>query len=58
MAYLDLAELPEVLDRVPLWSARRPAPAWFRRSDYREVDHDGPVRSSRTCAPSGTCSTR
>jgi uncharacterized protein len=44
MAYLDLAELPEVLDRVPLWSARRPAPAWFRRSDYREVDHDGPVR--------------
>ena len=44
MAYLDLAELPEVLDRVPLWSARRPAPAWFRRSDYLEVDHDGPVR--------------
>ena len=24
MAYLDLDELPEVLDRVPLWSARRP----------------------------------
>ena len=44
MAYLDLAELPEVLDRVPLWSARRPAPAWFRRSDYLDVDHDGPVR--------------
>jgi uncharacterized protein len=34
MAYLDLCELPELLDRVPLWSARRPAPAWFRRSDY------------------------
>ena len=34
MAYLDLAELPELLDRVPLWSARRPAPAWFRRADY------------------------
>ena len=31
MAYLDLDELPEVLDGVPLWSARRPAPAWFRR---------------------------
>ena len=30
MAYLDLGELPELLDRVPLWSARRPAPAWFR----------------------------
>ena len=30
MSYLDLDELPEVLDRVPLWSARRPAPAWFR----------------------------
>ncbi len=44
MAYLDLTELPEVLDRVPLWSARRPAPAWFRRSDYLEVDHEGPVR--------------
>jgi len=44
MAYLDLAELPEVLDHVPLWSARRPAPAWFRRSDYLDVDHDGPVR--------------
>jgi uncharacterized protein len=34
MAYLDLGELPDVLDRVPLWSARRPAPAWFRRRDY------------------------
>lgn len=44
MAYLDLGELPEVLDRVPLWSARRPAPAWFRRSDYLDVEHDGPVR--------------
>jgi hypothetical protein len=44
MAYLDLDELPEVLDRVPLWSARRPAPAWFRRRDYLELDHDGPVR--------------
>jgi DUF1365 family protein len=31
---LDLAELPEVLDPIPLWSARRPAPAWFRRADY------------------------
>jgi DUF1365 family protein len=44
MAYLDLDELPELLDRVPLWSARRPAPSWFRREDYLHVDHAGPVR--------------
>jgi hypothetical protein len=34
MLYLDLGELPELLDRHPLWSARRPALGWFRRSDY------------------------
>ena len=34
MPLLDLDELPEVLDPIPLWSARRPAPAWFRRRDY------------------------
>ena len=34
LSYLDLDELPQVLDRVALWSARRPAPAWFRREDY------------------------
>jgi DUF1365 family protein len=34
MAYLDLDELPAVLDPFPLWSARRPAPARFRRDDY------------------------
>ena len=34
MAYLDLAELPWVLDGVRGWSARRPAPAWFRRADF------------------------
>lgn len=34
MAYLDLEELPELFDRRWLWSARRPALAWFRRSDY------------------------
>jgi len=34
MLYLDLAELPGLFDRVPLWSARRPALAWFRRKDY------------------------
>jgi uncharacterized protein len=34
MMYLDLAELPELFDGHPLWSARRPALGWFRRSDY------------------------
>jgi DUF1365 family protein len=34
MPLLDLAELPEVLDGFPLWSARRPAPAWFRTRDF------------------------
>lgn len=34
MAYLDLDELPGLFDASPLWSARRPAPAWFRRADY------------------------
>jgi hypothetical protein len=34
LTYLDLAELPEVLDPFPLYSARRRAPARFRRADY------------------------
>ena len=34
MAYLDLDELPGVFDGRLLWSARRPAPAWFRRADH------------------------
>jgi uncharacterized protein len=34
MLLLDLGELPGVLDRHPLWSARRPAPVRFRRSDH------------------------
>lgn len=34
MALLDLSELPEALDRHPLWSARRPAPVRFRYGDY------------------------
>ena len=32
--YLDLDELPHALDGHALWSARRPAPLWFRESDY------------------------
>jgi len=34
MLYLDLAELPGLFDGTPFWSARRPAPARFKRSDY------------------------
>ena len=34
MPYLDLAELPALFDRHWLWSARRPALAWFRRADH------------------------
>lgn len=32
--YLDLDELPELFDGRLLWSARRVAPAWFRRKDH------------------------
>ncbi len=34
MTYLDLDELPQLFDGHPLWSARRPALAWFRRKDF------------------------
>ncbi|MGC4083330.1 MAG: DUF1365 domain-containing protein [Vicinamibacterales bacterium] len=34
MNFIDLAELPTLFDRFWLWSARRPALAWFRRGDF------------------------
>jgi DUF1365 family protein len=34
MMYLDLDELPRLFESRWLWSARRPAVAWFRRADY------------------------
>lgn len=34
MMYLDLSELAEVFGPRWFWSARRPAPAWFRRADF------------------------
>lgn len=34
LTYLDLDELPGVLDPYPLYSARRAAPARFRRADF------------------------
>jgi DUF1365 family protein len=34
MVYLDLDELPQLFDSSLLFSARGPAPAWFRRRDH------------------------
>jgi DUF1365 family protein len=45
MTLLDLDELPDVFDRHPLYSARRPAPVRFRRSDYLG-DPDVPLAES------------
>ena len=45
MAYLDLDELPQLFDGRLLWSARRPAIAWFRRSDYLGDPHT-PLREA------------
>lgn len=38
---VDVDELPALLDPIPLWSARRPAPARYRRSDYLRGHGDG-----------------
>jgi DUF1365 family protein len=46
LTYLDLAELPGVLDPFPLYSARRAAPARFRRGDYL----GDPARPLDACA--------
>jgi DUF1365 family protein len=46
LMYLDLGELPGVLDPYPLWSARRPAPARFRREDFM----GDPARPLAECA--------
>lgn len=34
LMYLDLSELPQVFEGRWLWSARRPALAWYRRADF------------------------
>jgi DUF1365 family protein len=44
MLYLDLDELPEVFCGSTLWSADRPAFAWFRRADHLG-DPDLPLAS-------------
>jgi uncharacterized protein len=46
LMYLDLDELPALLDPYPLFSARRPAPARFRREDFM----GGPARPLAECA--------
>jgi hypothetical protein len=46
LMYLDLDELPAALDPYPLWSARRPAPARFRREDFM----GDPARPLAECA--------
>lgn len=46
LMYLDLGELPEVLDPYPLFSARHPALARFRREDFM----GDPARPLDECA--------
>lgn len=56
MTYLDLDELPGSLDGLRGWSARHPAPAWFRRSDHL-TPHDTPladVARDRVAAHTGS----
>jgi uncharacterized protein len=40
MMYLDLAELPQVFEPYLFWSAKRAAPARFRREDYLRLNDD------------------
>ena len=55
MPLFDLDELPALLDRHPLWSARRAAPVRFRAGDYMHDDEgvgpDGPPSSLTAPAP-------
>ena len=62
LLFLDLDELPEALDRHPLWSARRPALGWFRAGDYLTADAarelagtTGPVRLLTHARTYGHC---
>ncbi len=47
MVCLDLDEIPECFDGRLLWSARRPALAWFRRADYLGDPHTPLAQSVR-----------
>jgi uncharacterized protein len=54
LTYLDLAELPELFDRIPLYSARRRAPARFRRADYIGDPHRPLDECARDAAEAAT----
>lgn len=56
-AYLDLDELPHVLDRLPGWSARRPAIARFAREDHLGEPHT-PLDEAVRDAVESQCGTR
>jgi DUF1365 family protein len=47
LALIDLSELPELLDRHPLWSARRPALAWLRAADLLGRGRRPPADAAR-----------
>jgi DUF1365 family protein len=62
LLFVDLDELPEVLDGHPLWSARRPALGWLRSSDYMTAaavrnlaGTSGPVRLLTHARTYGHC---
>jgi uncharacterized protein len=48
MPLLDLDELPQALDRHPLWSARRPAPVRFRPRDFLAAGSAGAPLARRS----------
>lgn len=47
MVYLDLEELPDLLDGHPLWSARRAAPMAFRARDHLDGTASSPAELAR-----------
>jgi DUF1365 family protein len=47
MPLFDLEELPGLLDPIPLWSARRVAPARFRETDYLPGGEEPLARRAR-----------
>jgi DUF1365 family protein len=50
LALIDLSELPDLLDRHPLWSARRPALAWLRAADLLGGGSSPPADAARELA--------
>jgi DUF1365 family protein len=54
LMYLDLDELPGVLDPYPGWSARRRAPARFRREDFMGDPAQSPAECARDAVEAET----